>query len=57
MTITIPYDIGDKIRINNEEHTVCGVHVYIDRYGNPSNIRLHTGNGSFMTVKCSYRAK
>lgn len=57
MTLYIPYDIGDKITINNETHTVCGIHVYIDKFGNPSNIRLHTGNGSFMTVKRSYTTK
>lgn len=57
MILYIPYDIGNKITINNETHTVNGIHVYIDKYGNPSNIRLHTSNGSFMTVKRSYITK
>lgn len=57
MTVTVPFDIGDKITIDNKSQTIKGMHIYIDGHGNISNLRVYTGNGFAMAKRTQKGAK
>lgn len=51
MTITIPYELGDKITTNSgTEANIRSLHVYIDEKGNVSNVRAFTGRETGYTT-------
>ena len=51
MKVDIPFNIGDKITVDNEKHTVKGIHIYIGKDGSIYEYRLHIGSGKFVTIK------
>lgn len=52
MTITIPYEIGDKITSENGREAVLrSVHVYVDANGDVQNIRAYTRECGYVTLE------
>lgn len=45
MRIDIPYEIGDEIIIDGEKVKIKGLHCFIDKNGELSNVRAYTDRG------------
>ena len=50
MDVFIPYQIGDKIIADDKECEIKGLHIFIDKEAEVSNIRAHIGNGKYVTL-------
>ena len=43
MKVDIPYKIGDEITIDGRKEIIKGLHCFIDKHGELSNIRAYVG--------------
>ena len=54
MTLDIPFNIGEEIIVDGNKKTIKGMHLYVNKNGEVSNIRLHFGgtdkNGNTFTT-------
>lgn len=51
MDFSIPYKIGEKIKIDGRQETIKGIHIYVKQSGEVDKFRFHIGSGRFITVE------
>ena len=57
MKVDIPYKIGDEITIDGRKEIIKGLHCFIDKHGELSNIRAYVGGRSITLCFTKKQAK
>ena len=42
------YEIGDTIKADGKEYAIKGIHLFINRFGEPTVISYYVGDGKFI---------